>query len=182
MTKNQGHSWFALNTRLRYEEFVATQLSGKGYETFLPVYRCPRRWSDRIKYVEVPLFPGYLFSRINPMDRLPVLTTPGMIQIVGFGKTPIPVEDSEISALQAASRADLGRQPWPYLQAGQRVRVEFGPLRGVEGVLLNLKGKHRLILSVTVLQRSVAVEVDSAWVVSAGKLDISSLPAAGSAA
>jgi transcription antitermination factor NusG len=162
-----GLSWFALNTRLRYEEFVAKHLSSRGYETLLPVYPCRRRWSDRVKKFDLPLFPGYLFCRFDSMDRLPIMTTPGMIQIVGFGKTPVPVEDSEIAAIQCAVSSDLAREPWPYLQVGEKVRVECGALRGVEGILLNIKGGHRLILSVTLLQRSVAIEVSSAWVVPA---------------
>jgi transcription antitermination factor NusG len=163
-----GLFWFALNTKLRYEEFVAKHLSNKGYEVLLPVYQCRRRWSDRVKKFELPLFPGYLFCRFDSMDRLPIVTTPGMIQIVGFGKTPVPVDDSEIAAIQRAASSDLAREPWPYLQVGEKVRVECGALRGVEGILLNTKGGgHRLILSVTLLQRSVAVEVSSAWVVPA---------------
>jgi transcription antitermination factor NusG len=159
-----SHSWFALNTKFRYEDYVAKQLGGKGYETFLPVYQSRRRWSDRVKKVELPVFPGYLFCRFDAMNRLPILTTPGLIQIVGFGKTPIPVDDAEIAALQAALGGNVEREPWPYLQIGQKVRVEYGSLRGVEGILLQVKGGHRLVLSVTLLQRSVAVEVDSAWV------------------
>lgn len=164
MLDTLSHSWFALNTKFRYEDYVAKQLSGKGYETFLPVYKCRRTWSDRIKQVELPLFPGYLFCRFDIANRLPILVTPGIIQIVGFGKTPIPVDDGEIAAIRTVVGADVDKEPWPFLQVGQTVRVEYGALRGVEGILLNVKGGHRLVLSVTLLQRSVAVEVDSAWV------------------
>ncbi len=183
MATTPGFSWFALNTRLRYEEFVAKHLSSKGYETLLPTYQCRRRWSDRVKKFDLPLFPGYLFCRFDSMNRLPILTTPGLIQIVGFGKTPVPVDDSEIAAIQRTVGSDLEREPWPYLQVGERVRVECGVLRGVEGILLNIKGGHRLILSVTLLQRSVAVEVSSDWVVPAARKNPSSQgPAAISAA
>jgi transcription antitermination factor NusG len=164
-----SQSWFALNTKFRYEDFAARHLAGKGYEIFLPVYRCRRRWSDRLKQLEIPLFPGYLFCRFDAMDRLPILTTPGMIQIVGFGKTPVPIDDAEIAALQSAIRSDLAREPWPFLRIGEKVRVDYGPLRGVEGILLNIRGGHRLVLSITLLQRSVAVEVNSAWVIAAGQ-------------
>lgn len=163
---NQTHPWFAVQTRTRYENFAAKQLNGRGYEVFLPFYQCKRRWSDRIQEFEVPLFPGYLFCRFNLLDRLPILTTPGVIQIVGIGKTPIPVDDEEVVALQTAVRTGVPRYPWPFLKVGQRVRVEAGPLCGFEGVLLNFKGRCRLVLSVSLLQRSVAVEVDSAWVTS----------------
>jgi len=143
---------------------VAKQLRHKGYEIFLPLYECRRRWSDRIKELELPLFPGYVFCRFNPLVRLPILMTPGVIQVVGVGKSPIPVDDADIADIQTAVRSGLPRQPWPFLQIGQRVRVERGPLCGLEGILLNIKGRDRLILSVTLLQRSVAVEVEDSWV------------------
>ena len=164
MIYSSALSWFALNTKFRYENYVAKQLSAKGYEILLPLYRCRRRWSDRMKNVDLPLFPGYLFCRFDANDRLPILTTPGMIQVVGFGRTPVAVEDSEIIAIQRAISSDLTREPWPYLQVGEKVRVECGALRGVEGILLSVKGGHRLVLSVKLLQRSVAVEMNSAWV------------------
>jgi transcription antitermination factor NusG len=164
--KDQTHPWFAVQTRTRYENLAAKQLNGRGYEVFLPYYQCKRRWSDRMQEFEVPLFPGYLFCRLNLLDRLPILTTPGVIQIVGIGKTPIPVDEEEVIALQTAVQTEVPRHPWPFLKVGQKVRVEAGPLCGLEGVLLNFKGSYRLVLSVSLLQRSVAVEVDSAWVTS----------------
>lgn len=156
--------WFALQTRCRHENMVALQLRGKGYEPFLPVYKSRRRWSDRVKEIDQPLFPGYLFCRFDPLDRMPILVIPGVVQIVGIGKQPIPIDDEEIAGIQAAVQSGLPREAWPYQQVGEKVRVECGPLRGVEGILLNIKSSHRLILSVTLLQRSVAVEVDEAWV------------------
>jgi len=166
LPRTDSFPWFALQIRSRYEKIAASLLCGKGYELFLPSYKSRRRWSDRIKELEVPLFPGYLFCRFNPLDRLPILVTPGVIQVVGTGKSPVPVDDAEIAALQTAVQSGLPRQPWPFLQIGQRVRVECGPLCGLEGILLDFKGRHRLVLSVTLLQRSVAVEVDGAWVIS----------------
>ena len=159
-----SYSWFAVQTRLRYEHFAAAHLRSKGYDLFLPVYSCRRRWADRIKEIELPLFPGYLFCRFDLNNRFPIVVTPGVLQVVGVGKTPVPVADAEIAALQTAVQSGLPRQPWPFLQIGQRVRVEYGSLCGLEGILLTFKGRHRLVLSVTLLQRSVAVEVDVAWV------------------
>jgi transcription antitermination factor NusG len=159
-----SYPWFALQTKSRSENFVATQLRGKGYEPFLPVYKSRRRWSDRFKELELPLFPGYMFCRFHPLDRLPILVTPGVLQIVGAGKSPTPVDDAEIATIQTCIQSGLPRQPWPFPQIGQRVRVEYGPLRGLEGVLLSMKGGHRLVLSVTLLQRSVAVQLDESWV------------------
>ena len=156
--------WFAVNTRARYEEFVAKQVRGKGYDVFLPVYKAKRRWSDRTKELELPLFPGYLFCRFDPVQRLPIITIPGVIQIVGVGKTPVPVDEEEIISIQKASVTDVPREPWPFAHIGEKVRIERGPLFGIEGVLLNVKGGHRLVLSVTLLQRSVALEIDGSWV------------------
>ncbi len=158
------YPWFAVQTRSRYENLVATLLRGKGYELFLPIYKSRRRWSDRIKELELPLFPGYLFCRFNPLDRFPILVTPGVMQVVGVGKIPIPVDDLEIAALETAIRSGLPRQPWPFLQIGQKVKIECKPLCGLEGILVEFKGRHRLVLSVTLLQRSVAVEVDDTWI------------------
>jgi len=158
--------WFALQVRARYELGIADHLDGKGYELFLPLYKCRKRWSDRVKEVEAPLFPGYLFCRLNPQDRLPILKTPGVIQVVGMNRTPTAVDEHEIQAIQAMVASGIPNQPWPFLATGDRVRIESGPLTGLEGILVEFKGNHRLVLSVTLLQRSVAVEIDSAFVTS----------------
>lgn len=162
--EQHGHPWFALRVRAGNESMVAGLLSAKGYVCLLPKYQCRRVWSDRIKLIELPLFPAYLFSQFDVNNRLPILMTPGVIQIVGIRKSPVPVADAEIAALQALGRSALPSQPWPFLQVGDRVRVNYGPLRGVEGILLHMKKHHKIVLSVSLLQRSVAVEIDSAWV------------------
>lgn len=177
------HPWFALQTKARHESTVSRLLQGKGYDPFLPVYKSRRRWSDRIKEIELPLFPGYLFCRLNRLNRLPILVTPGVVQIVGFGKNPVPIEEAEIAAIQTAVQSGLPRQAWPYQQVGQRVIVEYGPLRGLSGILVSIKGNHRLILSVTLLQRSVAVEVEESWVspISVSPIPVSLLATSASA-
>jgi len=156
--------WFALQVRTRHEAGVADQLSGQGYDRFLPLYKVRKRWSDRIKEVDAPLFPGYLFCRFNPHDRLPILKTPGVIQIVSFQSGPAAVDESEIRSIQSLVAAGVPHQPWPFLAAGDRVRIESGPLLGLEGILTEVRSSFRLVLSVTLLQRSVAVEIDSASV------------------
>ena len=156
-------SWYALQVRSRKENYVASQIAGQGYECLLPTYKCIRNWSDRRKELEQPLFPGYLFCRFDFQQRRPLILTPGVLQIVGTGRTPVPVSDDEIRALQLAVSSGVPKQPWPYLELGQRVRVNYGTLAGLEGILVNLKGNHRVVLSVTLLQRSVAMEVDTAW-------------------
>jgi transcription antitermination factor NusG len=157
-------AWFALQVRTRHEMGVAGFLGGKGYEFLLPRYTCRRRWSDRIKHVEAPLFPGYLFCKFDVHERMPILKTPGVIQIAGYNRVPVPIEESEIRAIQALMASGLPNQPWPFLGVGDRVRIEAGPLRGHEGILVDFKGAHRLVLSITLLHRSVAVEIDSASV------------------
>jgi transcription antitermination factor NusG len=162
--ENVRHAWYALRVRSRHENTVASHLQARGYESFLPLYKSTRRWSDRFKEIELPLFPGYVFSQFNRLNRLPILSIPGIVHVVGVGRTPVPVDETEIAALQAAVKSGLPRQPWPFVEIGHRVRIEHGPLRGVEGLLLGFRGHQRLVLSVTLLQRSVAVQVDEAWV------------------
>ena len=161
--RNQQWPWFAILARTGREKTANLLLENSGYECFLPISKDTRRWSDRIKEIEVPLFPGYFFCRMNPHNRLPVLMTPGVIQIAGAGKTPIPVGEEEIAAIQRVEKSGLSTMPWPYLEVGQRVRVNYGTLSGLEGILVNVKGNHRVILSVTLLQRSVAMEVETSW-------------------
>lgn len=161
----EGTRWFALRVKPRWEKTAARVLQGKGFEEFLPTHKSKRRWSDRIKEVELPLFPGYLFCRMDPRERLPVLTTPGVLEIVGFGKKPAPVDDHEIAAIQSVVNLGFGVTPWPYLRTGNRVEIVCGPLKGLEGIFLEWKQPQRLVVSVTLLQRSVAVEIDPDWVI-----------------
>jgi transcriptional antiterminator NusG len=161
-----AYPWFALQVRGRRELAVAEYLRGQGYEWFLPLYNCKKRWSDRIKEAESPLFPGYLFCRFDPQWRLPILKIPGVIQIVGSNRQPAPVDEHEITAIQTLIASGSQNQPWPFLEVGDLVRIESGPLSGLEGILVEFRGRHRLVLSVTLLQRSVAVELHSEIVTS----------------
>jgi len=158
------HSWYALRVKSTQERPVLESLSGKGFEVFLPLCKERRRWSDRFQEVEIPLFPGYVFCRFDVTRRLPVLQTPGLVSIVGFGKTPVPVDEREMQSLILAVRSGVHLQLWPYLKIGQRVLIEEGPLRSMEGILAATKGEDQLILSVSLLQRSVAVAVDRQWI------------------
>ncbi|HXJ07203.1 MAG TPA: UpxY family transcription antiterminator [Candidatus Acidoferrum sp.] len=161
---NQQWPWFAILVKTSREKTANLLLENAGYECFLPISKYMRRWSDRMKEVEVPLFPGYLFCRMNAHNRLPVLMTPGVIQIVGVGKTPIPVGEEEIAAIQRAGRSGLATMPWPYLQVGHVARIEDGPLQGMSGIVIKIKSGLKLVLSVNLLQRSVAVEIDRSWI------------------
>jgi len=139
-------------------------LAGKGYEQLLPLYQSWHRSSGRMKGVLLPLFKGYLFCRFDPLRRLPILITPGVSSIVGIGREPEPIPGEEIARIQASCASGLQITPWPYLERGDRVRVECGPLQGVEGIFVNEKNVWRLVVSVEILRRSVAVEVDRDWV------------------
>jgi len=152
--------WYAIRVQSRFEAVVSEILRGKGYEEFLPLYHDRRRWSDRIKELDLPLFPGYLFGRFDFNRRLPILTIPGVVGIVTAGKNPIPVPDDEILAVRHVIVSGLPARPWPFLTAGCRVLIERGPLSGLEGIIINTDKKYRLVLSVALLQRSVAVEID----------------------
>jgi transcription antitermination factor NusG len=157
---NNIFRWYALQIRSRWEVNTAELLRGKGLETLLPTYTTKRKWSDRLKVVESPLFPGYVFCRFDVHDRLPVLITPGVISVVGRGKTPVAIDDSEILSIQAAIESGIRMEPWPYVEVGERVRIKDDVFDGMEGILTNFKGSNRVVISVTLLRRSVALEID----------------------
>jgi|SRR5579871_181523 len=157
-------NWFAVQVRTNQELRVGNYLGEHGFEQFVPTYQCRKRWSDRVKTVELALFPGYIFCRFDPQDRLPILKAPGVIQIAGYNRVPVPVEENEIRGIHSAVSSGLPNQPWPFLNVGDRVRIEAGPLRGQEGFLIEFKGSYKLILSITLLHRAVAVEIDGAYV------------------
>ena len=156
--------WFAIRVKSNFEKKVAAGLRSKGLEEFLPLYQSRRRLSDRYKTVELPLFPGYLFCRLDLGHRLPLLTTVGFLYIVSLGNKPVPVDEREIAAIQFVVRSGFPVMPWPSLAVGQRVRLESGPLCGLEGVVMQVGMRDRICVSVTLLQRGVSVEVDRDWI------------------
>jgi transcription antitermination factor NusG len=162
---DHNRHWFAIRVRSRCERAVSDALRHKGYEEFLPLYWSRRRWSDRVKVLQLPLFSGYLFCRFALGERVPILATPGVVLIVGQGKTPLPVDPDELKAIRVAINSGQAVTPWPHLEVGRTVRIEEGSLRGLEGVLQRFKGTTHLILGVQLLQRAVAVEVPENWVV-----------------
>lgn len=153
--------WYAAYTCPRHEKQVARQLEEKSVEAFLPVYHSVRRWKDRRKAVEFPLFPGYIFVRLALRERLRVLDVPSVVRLVGFNGQPAALPEEEIQCLRACAGHDQMLQPHAYLQAGRRVRVTRGPLEGLEGILLRQKGACRFVISLHLIQRSVAAEVDA---------------------
>jgi transcription antitermination factor NusG len=161
--RNQ-QSWYALRVKSRFEGTVAAHVRGRQHESFLPLFKSRRRWSDRIQELDLPLFPGYVFCKLDPLDRLPILSIPGVVDIVGMRRVPLAIDEAEIAALQTAVKSGLPTRPWQFLQIGQRVRIQCGPLCGIEGIMLGYRGGSRLVLSLTLLQRSVAVQVDESSV------------------
>ena len=156
--------WYALKVRPRFERTAVAHLRYRGYEPFLPTCVAKRRWSDRVKSLEFPLFPGYLFCRVDLKSRLPILTTPGVNFIVGNGRIPTPVNEQEIESLQTMVNSGLQYEPYPYLATGQLVQVEHGALMGVVGRVTGQKNGFRLIISIDLLMRSVSTEIDRSWV------------------
>jgi len=162
-TKHEGLRWYALHVHARKEQLVASQLQNRSLECFLPTYKSLRKWSDRTKEIQQALFPGYVFCRFDFEKRQPVVMTAGVTQVVGNGKVAIPIADAEIEALQVAVTSGVQTQPWEYLQTGEYVQINYGHLAGLQGILVNFKGNHRVVLSVTLLQRSLALEVELDW-------------------
>jgi transcription antitermination factor NusG len=166
MSEERGLSapWFALMVRPRHERVVAASLRTREFEEFVPFYRARRAWSDRLKELELPLFPGYVFCRFHPQHRTAILSTPGVRSIVSVGRSLAPIAGPEIEAIRRIAESSLPVEPWSYLEAGERLVIEQGPLRGLEGILLAVRGTCRLVVSIELLQRAVAVEVDCTWV------------------
>jgi transcription antitermination factor NusG len=159
-----ANHWFAIQVWAGREHRAAEHLRARGYDIFLPRYLEHHRWSDRVKKVERALFTGYLFCRIQGDAFGTIVSSCGVLAIVGDGERPLPVDDDEIAAIQRIVDTRLLAEPWPFLVAGQRVRIEAGPLRGTDGIVVRLHNRQRLVVSVALLQRSVAVELDPSWV------------------
>ena len=157
-------AWYALYTRHQHEKVVASLLSGKGFEVFLPLYSTVHRWKDRDKHLSLPLYPGYVFLRDCLEQKLQIMMTPGVHSIVGTAGCPEPILNFEMEAVKRVIDSSCAVAPHPFLHSGDRVRVTHGPLEGIEGILLRKKNTFRLVLSVEMLRKAVAVEVDTSMV------------------
>jgi transcription antitermination factor NusG len=154
--------WFAVRVRSHCEWVVAASLKIKGFDVCLPLCRPFDRSKSRIK--EIALFPGYVFCRFNRRVLLPILTVPNVVNIVSYGRIAQAVDPQEMLAIQKLAASGLTSAPHVYLNAGQRILVRNGPLEGVEGILVRDKGQDRLVISISLLLRSVIAEVDRSWV------------------
>jgi len=154
--------WYAAHVCSRHEKQVARQLEERHVSYFLPVYRSVRRWKDRRKELDLVLFPGYVFVHLDLKDRLRVLQVPSVVRFVSFNGRPAALPDAEIEVLVNGLAKGVRAEPHPYLKVGHRVRVKYGPLAGTQGILVRRKDKFRVVLSIDLIMRSVAVEVDEA--------------------
>jgi transcription antitermination factor NusG len=154
------YPWFAIRVKSNHEKAVCSYLRMRGYEVFLPVCWTRKRWADRFKLIETPLFGGYVFSRLDPTRPNAILSTPGVLQIVGSGRHPEAVPGREISAIRRAVDANFQLRECDFFMKGQRATVISGALAGLEGTVVSLKQQSRLVLSIAMLQRSVALEID----------------------
>jgi transcription antitermination factor NusG len=157
-------SWFAITVKTQYEKVVADALAARGHEAFLPYYVTQRRWSDRIKKIQVPLFAGYVFGRFDWNRRSEVCMIPGYRSIVSFGGKAAPVDPHELDVIRRVVQADGLFEPHPFLRTGQTVRITRGSLAGVEGILTQMTDSFQVVVSVSILQRSVAIKLDSSMV------------------
>ncbi len=155
-------SWYAVQTRARHERVVVQRFQDKGLATFLPVVTEKRRWSDRWKQVELPLFSCYVFVKIMATneDRLRVLSTDSVFDLVGTPRYGTPIPDEQIDAVQTIVTERMNWETYPFLKIGQRVRIRSGSLTGVEGILVSRNGKRSVVVSVDAIQRSLAVRVE----------------------
>jgi len=152
--------WYALTVRPRHEQTVAEALAVKGIEPYAPTYLARRQWSDRVKTIALPLFPGYVFCRTSMETRTPILRTIGVREIVSFGGTPQPIPDHELSAVMRMTSSGLPIEPVDYLRTGEQVRVVDGPLRGMSGIVIQSNAGPRIIIGIEMLQRSVSAQLD----------------------
>jgi transcription antitermination factor NusG len=154
-------AWYAAYTRAHHEKQVASQLDHRSVEHFLPLYDSVRRWKDRRKKLQLPLFPGYIFVYLPLRERMRVLEVAGVVRLVGFNGVASPLPAVEIEALREGLSASSNANPHPYLRIGRRVAIKSGPLAGLEGILVRKKGIYRVVVSVDLLMRSIIVDVDT---------------------
>ena len=154
--------WYAVYTCANHERRVADQLANRGVEHLLPQYESVRRWKDRKVRLRLPLFPGYMFVQLALRDRLRVLQVPGVVRLVGFDGRPVPVPEGDVTRIREFLDRGFRAEPHPYLTVGKRVRVNSGPLAGMQGILLRRKRKFRVVISIELLRRGLVVDVDAA--------------------
>jgi transcription antitermination factor NusG len=167
--------WYAGYTASRHEKRVAERFAQRGVEHFLPLYETIHRWNNGRHRVQLPLFPGYIFVRIALQDRLRVIEVPGFVRLVGFNSLPHPLPEADINRMKEALNKGVLAEPYPYLTVGTRVEIRNGPMQGMTGILLRRQNRCRVVISVDLIMRSMAVEVEAADVVPIGTSALSAL-------
>lgn len=170
LTASPGVNWYALYAKHNHERKVAELLGRKGVEVFLPEYRSVRTWKDRKKTLSMPLFPGYVFLRSALQDKVEILSTPGVFFIVEIAGHACPIPEYEIDAIRTITSGDVPYEPHPFIDTGELVRICSGSLAGLIGIFVKPKNKHRVVVSVELLQKSVSIEVDAGNVERIGRL------------
>lgn len=152
--------WYAVYTKSRHEKVAEINLNNRGVTTFLPLREVVSRWKDRNKTINVPLFPSYVFVKIGFMDMHKVMYAKGVLKVVGCNDTPVPVPAEQVEAIRTLVQSKLKYDPYPYLDKGREVLIKNGPLQGVIGKIMEKRSKHRFVLAIDLIKRSVSVEVD----------------------
>jgi len=165
MTSIPADSWYAVRVKSNRERITAESLKGKGYPVCFPTYCDRTRRANGSGTIKLPLFPGYVFCRFDVSKRLPILMAPGVVHIVSCGRIPQPVDEREMSSVISVVESGLPLRPHPFLSIGQPVELDRGPLAGVAGVILEYADEEQFVVSVTLLQRSIAVKVDRNWII-----------------
>jgi transcription antitermination factor NusG len=162
LEKNTEPHWYAIHTRSRHEKFVRDQFAAKEITHLLPLHHKRSQWKDRVKMIEVPLFGGYIFANFALQNKLQVLQTVGVVRLVSLNGIATPVPEDQIDTIRKMVAHDLPYDPYPYLKEGMLVRVVRGPLQGAEGILIEKKKNYRFVISIDLIQKAVAVDIDSA--------------------
>ena len=152
--------WYAVYTKSRHEKVAETNLKNRGVTTFLPLREVVSRWKDRNKTIHVPLFPSYVFVNVGVMDLHRVTYTKGVLKVVGTNGTPVPVPADQVEAIKVLVQSKIKYDPYPYFERGREVLIKSGPLQGVVGKIMDKRSRHRLVLSIDLIKKSVSLEID----------------------
>ncbi len=155
--------WYAVYTRSRFEKKMLTDLTDRSIEVFLPMREVLSRWKDRKKRIWMPLFPGYIFvNQVNtPENRYRILNLPGAVRFVGHEGHADPIPENQIEAVRRFLEVSISVDPYPYMQIGRRVEIVAGPLKGIQGILVQKKGRFRFVLKVDLIRQAVSIEIDA---------------------
>jgi transcription termination/antitermination protein NusG len=156
-------NWYALYTRSRFEKKMLSELSDRRIEVFLPMREILSRWKDRKKRIWIPLFPGYIFVNHvdTPENRFRILNIPGAVRFVGFEGHADPIPEDQIQHIRKFLEASISIDPYPYMQVGTRVEVIAGPLKGIQGLLVEKRGRFRFVLQVDLIRQAISIEIDA---------------------